>query len=84
MRVGLNWEKAVEQENQIALAQGHALVTKLDAPSRMVRGKGGALQIIYGKKGGADWIGVAFGVPVAFETKSVAEAVKAIDRKSVV
>lgn len=68
---GASWEDEVRDENKIALAMHQALVTKLDPPSRVVRGKGGSLRIIYQEKGGADWIGVALGYPVAFETKAV-------------
>ena len=68
---GAKWEDQVKAENDQALALGVAVVVKLDPPTRVVRGPGGKPKVIFKQKGGADWIGTSYGLPVAFETKAV-------------
>lgn len=70
---GLSWEAEVEAENAQLRKQGRAVVAKLEPKITPIK-KGGKLTVIYSGKGGCDWIGVADGQPVAFETKAVSNA----------
>ena len=67
---GLSWESEVEAENAQLRKQGRAVVAKLEPKITPIK-KNGKLTVIYSGKGGCDWIGVADGLPVAFETKAV-------------
>jgi len=68
------WEDRIRQDlARIAddpHLSGKIVVIKTDPPSRVVYVKGRPT-VIYEKNGPPDWMGVAYGIPVAFETKHV-------------
>jgi len=71
---GRAWEDCIRRDlATIALdpyLAGKIVIIKTDPPSRTVYIKGKAT-IIYEKEGPPDWMGVAYGIPVALETKHV-------------
>lgn len=75
-RLGMAFEEQVERSNAMYRRRGQALVVKLHTEVQVKTKKGAIVGGKFGEKSSVDFVGLANGVPVAFDAKSTNELLK--------